>query len=473
MSMATALSALIGWQLVQSPTHQQIKMKQSKDDDSENAKPSSHLPPSFDTAAACIFWLTTVIKLLCMPFYLSTDFDVHRNWLAITHSLPMKQWYYESTSEWTLDYPPFFALFELILSIPARLFDRQMLVISMTPYRSPMTIVYQRLTVIIVDIVLYLAIMQFVRIRPTLYETCSEKQRQITLLILCFGNPGLIMLDHIHFQYNGFLLGIFLLSINAILRGQVIRAALYFSILLNLKHIFLYVAPTYFVYLFFAHCVVRTKKHNFPWIHLKNFASLAAVVIAVFGVSLGPFLVWGQGSQLLARLFPFQRGLCHAYWAPNAWVFYNLLDKVLVAAGRKLGVEWIANLPPGTASTSAGRVEDIAHIVLPTIKSAYAFILTIAAMMPALIHLARKPHPRVFLSSLIYCSLCSFMLGWHVHEKAILLTILPLSLCACDSIRDAKTYLFLSIVGHYSLFPLLFRPTGRCCMLCVRRLPPP
>jgi len=33
------------------------------------------------------------------------------------------------------------------------------------------------------------------------------------------------------------------------------------------------------------------------------------------------------------------------------------------------------------------------------------------------------------------------------------------SLSSCDSLRDAKTFLFLSIVGHYSLFPLLFRPT--------------
>lgn len=75
---------------------------------------------------------------------------------------------------------------------------------------------------------------------------------------------------------------------------------------------------------------------------------------------------WKQISQVLKRLFPFGRGLCHAYWAPNVWALYNAADKIAAHLLRRLG---LAIQVPKAAMTG-GLVGDFTpYALLPQVGS--------------------------------------------------------------------------------------------------------
>jgi alpha-1,3-glucosyltransferase len=141
-------------------------------------------------------------------------------------------------------------------------------------------------------------------------------------------SPGLLIIDHIHFQYNGFLYGILVLSIVLARRqGTLLYSGVTFAVLLCLKHIYLYLSLAYFVYLFRVYCL---DPKSFLKPRFRNTVKLGLAILGVFGAAFGPFAYWGQLDQLKRRLFPFSRGLCHAYWAPNIWAMYSFVDRVLI-----------------------------------------------------------------------------------------------------------------------------------------------
>lgn len=80
---------------------------------------------------------------------------------------------------------------------------------------------------------------------------------------------------------------------------------------------------------------------------------------------------------------------------------------------------------------------------------------TISLFQPSLVGLFRYPSPMGFIRSVVYCGLVSFLVGFHVHEKAILIPLLSLLPLAVMSRPLAGVYVLLSAVGHFSLFPLI------------------
>ncbi|XP_062370038.1 probable dolichyl pyrophosphate Glc1Man9GlcNAc2 alpha-1,3-glucosyltransferase isoform X2 [Cinclus cinclus] len=364
-----------------------------------------------------------------------------------------------------------------------------MLVVENLNYASRATIFFQRLSVIFTDTLFIYAVHECCRCinGKRAAKDVLEKPTFI-LAVLLLWNFGLLIVDHIHFQYNGFLFGLMFLSVARLyqvnpsdsclfvvvyilsvlmhftkllmLWKRYLEGALLFAVLLHFKHIYIYVAPAYGIYLLRSYCFTANnadgslKWRSFSFLHVTL---LGLIVCLVSALSLGPFLVLGQLPQVVSRLFPFKRGLCHAYWAPNFWALYNAMDKALTILGLKCNFLDSTKIPK--ASMTGGLVQEFEHTVLPSVTPLATLICTSIAILPSVFCLWFKPQgPRGFLQCLVLCALSSFMFGWHVHEKAILLAILPLSLLSIQRAKDAGIYLILATTGHFSLFPLLFTP---------------
>lgn len=292
--------------------------------------------------------------------------------------MPLNKWYYEDTSIWTLDYPPFFSYFEFCLSKIAKYFDSEMLNLNNLNYASQNTILFQRLSVILSDLVYAIGV------KKCLNGFTNNKLYYPTVALL-LGNIGLFMVDHIHFQYNGLLFGILLLCISKIIDKKFLHSAVYFTILINMKHIFLYMAPAYGIFLL-KYCSMQNNR-------LLTIIKFGIVALGITSFSFGPFYqhipqvyskdlqinqIWSKffliSFQILSRLFPFKRGLSHAYWAPNFYAVYNFVDKILSI---------LLKVKKQSSSTS-GLVQTFDHEILPSISPTTTFVLTVLFTVPCL-----------------------------------------------------------------------------------------
>ncbi|CAI5738736.1 unnamed protein product [Hyaloperonospora brassicae] len=351
------------------------------------------------------------------------DYEAQRHWMEITTNVPISDWYCHTTSNdllyWGLDYPPLTAYVSYGFGYVATIIEPSMVTLTRSRgYESPTSKVFMRTSVLLCDVVLFMpAIYCMARV---VYGSGKWTLRT-TFCLMVLLQPAVLLIDHGHFQYNNVCLGFTALGVALVLQGHEVLGSICYCLALNFKQMALYYAPAFGVFLL-SRCLYRKMC-------ILHLGKLALAVIATFALIWFPFCAYpseketcmSSMAQVVHRIFPFGRGLFEDKVA-NFWCIADFVFK-------------------------------IRRRVAPLLQMRLCTIMTIVGFLPSVIDLLRrKPTNLRFILSLAVCSLSFFLFSFQVHEKTILLPLLPISfLFAYNALLSG----WFSVLSTFSMYFLL------------------
>ncbi|NWW19672.1 ALG6 glucosyltransferase, partial [Falcunculus frontatus] len=358
------------------------------------------------------------------------DYEAQRHWQEITYNLPIRQWYFNTSDNnllyWGLDYPPLTAYHSFVCAYIAKLINPDWVALHTSRgYESQPHKLFMRTTVFVADLLVYIpAVILYCF---SLKETSAKKKvSTCALCILLY--PGLILIDHGHFQYP-LSLGLALWAVLCLSHDWDLLGSVAFCLALNYKQMELYHSLPFFCYLL-GKCFKKGLKGK----GLVLLAKLAGTVLLSFAACWLPFGTdVEQIMQVLRRLFPIDRGLFEAcmFSSPT-----HCPDKV-------------ANI-----WCSLSVLIKIKNVISPRTQLKLSFAVTFLSLLPACIKLTVQPSLRGFKFALVSCALSFFLFSFQVHEKSILLVSVPVCLII-NEIPFMATWFLL--VSTFSLLPLLLK----------------
>lgn len=388
------------------------------------------------------------------------DYEAQRHWMEVTWNLPVHEWYTATERNdllyWGLDYPPLTAFSsQWFGAIASLVYPPLVQWHSSRGNEAWQGKVYMRATVIVADLLIF-----FTSVAWYVHsQRCRGAAWRASVMYLLF-SPALILMDHAHFQYNCVTLGLMLAALTASTVGAHLLAAALFSLCLNYKQMSLYWAPAVFVYLLMQ-CWEGTvvgwdTTHGSRLLRAANqVILLGSVVATVFVTNWLPFCVVSSHSSVgcvagltavLQRLFPVTRGLFEDKVA-NFWCVFEPLFRMRKSLfGKAVGSE---------------------HERVLLLCTAVTFMF----MLPGLLGLWRRGSrgdkaDRGYKLALFTTALSFFLASYQVHEKSILLPLLPLCTLADD--LPILSHMF-AITAAWSMWPLyaLDRTLPAACALIV------
>lgn len=321
---------------------------------------------------------------------------------------------------------------------------------------DPSLKIYMRATVLISEYLIYVpAIVIFFR-RFSRLEAVNIWESSIALVAILL-QPGTILIDHGHFQYNTVMLGFAVATMSSMVAGRPLWSCVLFVGALGFKQMALFYAPAVFAYLL-GICVN-------PKINVIRFLAIALITIAAFALLYLPFLLgvaydiyqgvsyekyplppvleslpikWNtsawyypivlQLGQTVHRIFPFSRGLFEDKVA-NIWCTIHTFHKL-----HRYPIEQLQRL---------------------------ALLTTSAAILPPCLIIFLKPKKQLLPLAFAAVSWGFFLCSYQVHEKNVLLPLLPMTLLLGGKeglLPSTRAWVGLAnLLGVWTMFPLLKR----------------
>lgn len=386
-----------------------------------------------------------------LPGAYGGDFEVQRHWMELTYQLPIGDWYYDEPNYFGLDYPPLTAYISYVCGWFS---DKLVGPHTVALYESrgiedPTHKAFMRATVLVLDL---LAFGSAVWSMTKPHALQRHDIPSLLRFIFVMSQPALILIDHGHFQYNSFALGLCLWAFYYISKPghlSCIIGSVFFCMALSFKQMTLYFAPAVFFYLLGRCCADHGRYF------LTRFTSLGAAVITTFLINIWPIVmhgpegttVAGRFMQLLRRIFPLHRGLFESKVA-NIWCVLSLKP---MRARQRIP----AHLQPLAALCLT------LLLLVPT--SIFMFRLGVRCQSNNQKH--SYPQQRTMLMYGLTASAFSFFLAsFQVHEKSILLALAPASLLVQ---HNTSLIRWISIVAAWSLWPLLQIDRLEVAYFCV------
>ena len=352
----------------------------------------------------CCWALSTISHSGSLTPPMFGDYEAQRHWMELAVNLPLSEIYSNSTSNdlnyWGIDYPPLTVYHSYLLGLIQKVINPDWVkLFTSRGLESYGHKFFMRCSVILSSLATLIPAAIFYSRISTPGKKSSEKPKsvlvfssQFFILALLLFNPGLMLIDNAHFQYNSVSLGFFLCSISCFNLERHYTGSVLFSLALNYKQMELYHALPIFCFL------LSRSFQNRPLLSsIFEVSKIGLIVITTFIILWLPYIhSLDLTKQVLTRLFPMNRGLFEDKVA-NFWCTLNNVIKIkeLLTQGQLAGA---------------------------------SAIITLMASMPSCLLVLFKPTNQNLTMSLASTSLAFFLFSYQVHEKSILLFTIPLVL---------------------------------------------